>query len=227
MLPNLMIGDYLFVTKWPYGWSRYTMPFGIGSFEGRIGGRLPDRGDIVVFRNPGPEDYDIVKRVIGLPGDRVAVRGGVVILNGRPLPRERIADFVMPISPNTECRVLGNDPEARAQAGPSGPECHYPRYRETLPDGRSYDVLDQGQTLLDDFAEVVVPAGHLFMMGDNRDDSGDSRVPVERDGVGFLPLDNVLGEAYVAFWSTDGSAEWLKPWTWFGAARWNRLGTLY
>ncbi len=86
MLPNLMIGDYLFVTKWPYGWSRYTMPFGIGSFSGRIWGRLPDRGDIVVFRNPGAENYDIVKRVIGLPGDRVAVRDGVVILNGRPLP---------------------------------------------------------------------------------------------------------------------------------------------
>lgn len=227
MLPNLMIGDYLFVTKWPYGWSRYTMPFGIGGFEGRIWGRLPDRGDIVVFRNPGAENYDIVKRVIGLPGDRVAVRDGVVILNGRPVPRERIADFVMPESPNTDCRVIGNDPAARTMSGPNGTECHYPRYRETLPEGRSYEILEQGRTPLDDFAEVVVPEGHLFMMGDNRDDSADSRVPQTAGGVGFLPVDNVLGEALVAFWSTDGSAEWLKPWTWFSGARGNRIGTLY
>lgn len=227
MLPNLMIGDYLFVTKWQYGWSRYTMPFGLGSFSGRIWGRLPERGDIVVFRNPGAEDYDIVKRVIGLPGDRVAVRDGVVILNGRPLPRERIADYAMPVSANSECRVMGNDPAVRTEPGPNGPECHYPRYRETLPGGRSYEVLDQGRTPLDDFAEVVVPEGHLFMMGDNRDDSADSRVSIERGGVGFLPVDNILGEAAVAFWSTDGSAEWLKPWTWFSAARWRRIGTFY
>ena len=227
MLPNLMIGDHLFVTKWPYGWSRHSVPFGLGSFSGRLRGRLPDRGDIVVFRNPGPDNYDIVKRVIGLPGDRIAVRDGIVILNGRPLPRERIADYVMPVSPNSECRIVGNDPAARLATGPSGPECLYPRYRETLPEGRSYEVLDQGRTALDNFAEIVVPDGHLFMMGDNRDDSADSRVPMEDGGVGLLPLDNVLGEALVAFWSTDGSAAWLMPWTWFSAARWSRIGTLY
>lgn len=227
MLPNLMIGDHLFVTKWPYGWSRYSIPFGLGSFSGRVWSRLPDRGDIVVFRNPGAENYDIVKRVIGLPGDRIAVRDGIVILNGRPLPRERIGDYVMPVSPNSECRIIGNDPAARLATGPSGPECHYPRYRETLPEGRSYEVLDQGRTQLDDFAEIVVPEGHLFMMGDNRDDSADSRVPVEGGGVGLLPVDNMLGEALVAFWSTDGGAEWLKPWTWFTAARWGRIGNLY
>jgi signal peptidase I len=227
MLPNLMIGDYLFVTKWPYGWSRYAMPFGLGSFQGRIWARLPDRGDIVVFRNPGREDYDIVKRVIGLPGDRIAVRDGVVILNGRPLERERIADYAMPVSPNSECRLVGNDPAARPTTGPEGPECRYPRYRETLPEGRSYEILDQGRTQLDDFDEIVVPEGRLFMMGDNRDDSADSRVPTEAGGVGLLPIDNILGEALVAFWSTDGSAEWLLPWTWFSASRWSRIGTFY
>lgn len=227
MLPNLAIGDYLFVTKWPYGWSRFSIPFGLGSFSGRAWGRVPDRGDIVVFRAPGAEDYDIVKRVIGLPGDRIAVRGGVVILNGRPLQRERIADYAMPVSPNSPCRLAGNDPAARQVTGPDGQTCLYPRYRETLPEGRSYDVLDQGRTQLDDFDEIVVPEGRLFMMGDNRDDSADSRVPAEAGGVGLLPIDNVLGEALVAFWSTDGSVEWLRPWTWFSAARWSRIGTLY
>jgi signal peptidase I len=227
MLPNLAIGDYLFVTKWPYGWSRYSMPFGLGSFSGRVWGRLPDRGDIVVFRSPGAEGYDVVKRVIGLPGDRIAVRDGVVILNGRPLPRERIADYAMPVSPNSECRLTGNDPAARRISTPAGQVCLYPRYRETMPEGRSYEVLDQGRTSLDDFDEVVVPEGRLFMMGDNRDDSADSRVPAEAGGVGLLPMENVLGEALVAFWSTDGSVEWLKPWTWFTAARWSRIGNLY
>ena len=227
MLPNLMIGDHLFVTKWPYGWSRYSIPFGLGSFSGRIWSRLPDRGDIVVFRNPGPEDYDIVKRVIGLPGDRVAVRGGIVILNGRPLARERIADYAMPVSPNSPCLGSVDTDGARMATGADGPICLFPRYRETLPEGRSYEVLDQGRSRLDDFAEIVVPDGQLFVMGDNRDDSSDSRVPIEERGVGLLPVDNVLGEALVAFWSTDGSAEWLKPWTWFSAARWGRIGNLY
>ncbi len=228
MLPNLAIGDYLFVTKWPYGWSRYSIPWGLGGpFSGRIWGGLPERGDIVVFRYPGSANEDFVKRVIGLPGDRVAVRDGVVILNGEPIQRQRIADYAMPISPNSPCRIVGSDPGAREVTGPSGPECRYPRYRETLPGGRSYEVLDQGEGELDDWAEIVVPEGQLFVMGDNRDDSADSRVPTAQNGVGLLPIDNLLGEVFIAFWSTDGSAEWLKPWTWFSAARWSRIGTLY
>jgi signal peptidase I len=225
MLPNLMIGDYLFVTKWPYGWSRYSMPFGLGGFSGRIWGRLPDRGDIVVFRYPGQDNEDYVKRVIGLPGDRVAVRGGQLILNGRPVERQRIADYAMAVSPNSPCRIVAE--AAQEAPGPNGRECRYPRYRETLPGGRSYEVLDQGRTIQDDYDEITVPDGHLFVMGDNRDDSADSRVPQEAGGVGLLPVDNVLGEVFVAFWSTDGGSEWLKPWTWFGAARWSRIGTLY
>jgi signal peptidase I len=225
MLPNLMIGDYLFVAKWPYGYSQYSLPFGIGGFSGRVPAGLPARGDIIVFRHPGGEDY--VKRVIGLPGDTIAVRGGVVILNGRPVPRRRIADFAMPISANSPCRGAA-EAVRRTLAEDGRALCLYPRYRETLPGGRGYDVIDQiPDSDVDDFGPVAIPADRLFVMGDNRDDSRDSRVPVEREGVGLLPVENVLGEAAIAFWSTDGSTEWLKPWTWFSAARWNRVGRSY
>ena len=223
MLPNLYIGDYLFVAKWPYGYSRFSFPFGVARFHGRILGGLPERGDVVVFRYPGGGDEDYVKRVIGLPGDEIAVRGGVVILNGRPIPRRRLADFAMPVSPNSRCRGKGAVHET---AGPAGERlCLFPHYRETLPGGRSYEVLDQVSDWdTDDFGPVTVPEGRLFVMGDNRDDSADSRVPLEEQGVGMLPVENLLGRATVAFWSTDGSAQWLKPWTWFSAARWDRIG---
>lgn len=227
MLPNLMIGDYLFVTKWPYGFSRYSVPFGLASFEGRFFSRLPDRGDIVVFRYPGREDEDFVKRVIGLPGDTVEVRRGIVILNGQPLRRERIADYAMPISPNSECRSVARDGARRIDNPDGSAVCAYPRYRETLPEGRSYDVLDQTETSPgDNKPPVVVPEGQLFVMGDNRDDSLDSRFETAEGGVGLLPVDNLLGEALIAFWSTDGSATW-APWTWFTAARWSRIGRTY
>jgi len=228
MLPNLMIGDYLFVTKWPYGFSRYSVPFGIAGFRGRYFERLPERGDVVVFRYPGPENEDFVKRVIGLPGDMIEVREGIVILNGEALPRQRIADYAVPVSPNSPCRLVGDDPGALERAGgPTGRECVYPRYRETVPGGRSYEVLDQGMADADDFAPIIVPEGQLFVMGDNRDDSADSRVPTGEGGVGLLPVETLLGEVLIAFWSTDGSAEWLKPWTWFSAARWERFGRTY
>jgi signal peptidase I len=223
MLPNLMIGDYLFVSKWPYGYSRYSLPFGLARFEGRIFGSLPERGDIVVFRYPGPEEEDYVKRVIGLPSDRIEVRGGAVVLNGRPVQRQRIADYAMPVSANSPCRGQGATREIRTAQGELA--CAYPRFRETLPGGRSYDVLDQvTDGAGDDVAEFVVPEGQLFVMGDNRDDSLDSRFSIEEEGVGLLPVENLLGRAAIGFWSTDGSAEWLKPWTWFSAARWDRIG---
>jgi signal peptidase I len=227
MLPNLMIGDYLFVTKWPYGYSRHSFPFGIAGFDGRVFGGLPDRGDIVVFRYPGPQNEDFVKRVIGLPGDTIEVRDGAVILNGEPLRRQRIADYAMPVSPNSPCRVVGNAPDAGERQGAGGRECFYPRYRETLPGGRSFEVLDQGDSEGDDLPALIVPEGQLFVMGDNRDDSFDSRFDVARGGVGLLPVNNLLGEALIAFWSTDGSASWLLPWTWFSAARWDRIGETY
>ena len=226
MLPTMMIGDYLFVSKWPYGYATASFPFGIPSFDGRVFGSTPERGDIVVFL--GPEDVDVVKRVIGLPGDTVAVEGGRVILNGKPIPRQRTEDLAIAISPNSPCRVV---PPARAMVRPTAkgePGCVYPAYRETLPSGRSYTVLDQTDAGYgDSFSPMTVPAGSLFLMGDNRDDSLDSRYPVEAGGMGLVPVDRVVGRAEMAFWSTDGSASWLNPISWFTALRTDRIGTDY
>ena len=228
MLPRLMVGDHLLISKWSYGYSRFSIPFAPFGFRGRLLGGLPERGDVVVFRYPEGRDDDLVKRVIGLPGDVIEVRQGIVLLNGRPLPRQRIADFAMPVSPNSPC--YGNVPGAvREVPGDDGAtSCLFARFRETLPGGRSYEVLDQvvnGEG--DTFGPITVPAGNVFVMGDNRDDSLDSRFGRDRPrnpGVGLLPIDNILGRVTITFWSTDGSAAWLKPWTWFTAARWDRIG---
>ncbi|HYD36579.1 MAG TPA: signal peptidase I, partial [Allosphingosinicella sp.] len=181
MLPRLMIGDYLFVAKWPYGYSRYSVPFGLASFDGRFLAAEPRRGDIVVFRYPG-ENEDWVKRLIGLPGDRVQMRRGQLFLNGRAVPKVRIADWLMPVTPNSPCRYGGAFRPPETVDGI--PVCRYPRYRETLPGGRSYEVLDQVDGRADETPVVLVPAGHYFMMGDNRDDSSDSRFTPEQKGVG-------------------------------------------
>jgi signal peptidase I len=227
MLPNMAIGDYLFVSKWPYGYSRFAAPFGLASFEGRIMGSDPERGDVIVFRLPG-SDIDYVKRLIALPGDTVEMRGGIVILNGEAVPKVRIADFLMAQSPNSPCRyvaeVAARPPVEEADGTRS---CRYERYRETLPGGRSFDVIDQFEGPTDDTPVFSVPEGHYFVMGDNRDDSADSRVPLEAKGVGLLRADHVIGRASMVFFSTDGSAQWLKPWTWFSAARWDRVGRTF
>jgi signal peptidase I len=224
MLPRLLVGDYLFVSKWSYGYSRYSFPFGILNFQGRILDGVPERGDVVVFRYPGNRDEDLVKRVIGLPGDTIELRQGIVLLNGQALPRERIADFALAVSPNSECRGIVPGAARVAPSEGGGTDCLYPRFRETLPSGRSYEVLDQvvnGEG--DTFGPVTVPVGHVFVMGDNRDDSLDSRFAPQR-GVGMLPVDRIVGRVLVTFWSTDGSSSWVKPWTWFTAARWSRIG---
>ena len=233
MMPNLLVGDYLFVSKWSFGYSRYSFPFHPINFNGRLLGGTPQRGDVVVFRHPLGEDW--VKRVIGLPGDTVEVRDGVVILNGQPVPRTQMAPFDLPVTPNSPCPTvrpgIENYGVRETTDGNGQQHCLYPRYRETLPGGRSYEVLDQGTTVpADNFANgqpIRVPEGQLFVMGDNRDDSLDSRFEVSEGGVGLLPIDNVLGRATIGFWSTDGSAEWIKPWTWFTAARWSRIGRTY
>jgi len=226
MLPRMMIGDYLFVAKWPYGYSRYSFPFGILPIDGRIWGGTPRRGDVVVFRYPD-SDKDYVKRLIGLPGDLVQMRGGTLYLNGDPVKKERIADYRMPVSPNSPCRAF-NPVGVHEETRPAGQHiCVYHRFRETLPGGRSYEVLDQGITKGDDTAVYVVPEGNYFMMGDNRDDSEDSRFTRAENGVDYLPEEYLIGRALVTFWSTDGSASWIKPWTWFSAARWDRMGGTY
>ena len=227
MLPQMMIGDYLFVAKWPYGYSRYSLPIAIPGWQGRVPEGVPDRGDVVVFRYPGGGGDDYVKRVIGLPGDQVQVKAGAVWLNGAPIERVRVADYLMRVSPNSPCRTVIPE-QARIVAGRGGDRfCAYPRYRETLPGGRSFNVLDQTRGPADDTAVYFVPERHYFVMGDNRDDSEDSRFDRSVGGVGYLPADYLIGEALVTFFSTDGSAEWLKPWTWLSAARWDRIGDSY
>ena len=226
MLPNLMIGDYLFVAKWPYGYSRYSFPFGIVSYDGRVMGSLPERGDIAVFRAPTNEDY--VKRVIGLPGDRIELRGGTLVLNGQPVGRQAIEPFIVPVSENSPCDPREGSAARLVTAADGSPACSYPQVRETLPGGRSYNTIEQFSDFPgDNVAPFTVPEGHVFVMGDNRDDSLDGRFPASQGGVGLLPIDKLEGRALISFWSTDGSASWLLPWTWFSAARFDRIGQTY
>ncbi|QDX26825.1 signal peptidase I [Sphingomonas suaedae] len=219
MLPRLLVGDYLFITKWNYGYSKHSLPWSVPLIPGRIFAKDPARGDVVVFKAPPGDDTDWIKRVIGLPGDTVQMRGGQLILNGQAIPKQRVADFVVPVSPNSPC-----DPVFTEATGEGATVCRMPRYRETLPNGKSYDVLDQGQTIADDTEVFTVPAGHVFLMGDNRDDSTDSRFPHAAGGIRYVPIENIQGKAVVSFWSTDGSASWILPWTWFSAARFERIG---
>ena len=226
MLPTLYIGDYLIVAKWPYGISRYSFPFGFPTFDGRIFGNLPKRGDVVVFRHPY-ENADLIKRVIGLPGDMVAVAGGKLILNGKQVAREALRPVGVPISANSPCTGSPFAPPRIASVG-GNQLCIYPAFRETLPAGPSYTVLNQVENgPADDFAAVKVPAGHVFLMGDNRDNSADSRYSPAVGGVGMVPTENLIGRAMVTFWSTDGSAAYVKPWTWFTALRGHRVGNGY
>lgn len=221
MLPRLMDGDYLLASKWSYGYSKYSLPFSAPLIPGRIFASQPERGDVVIFKAPPGNNVDYIKRVIGLPGDTVQVIDGVVQLNGKTIPKERISDAVVPVSPNTQCA----DPVFSVEDENGTEGCHYPRFRETLPGGKTYEVLDFGMTPQDNTPPVIVPEGHLFLMGDNRDNSEDSRFPArEGRGVGLVPQDNLVGKASIVMWSTDGSANYFLPWTWFTAARFERIG---
>jgi signal peptidase I len=212
MKPTLLIGDYLLVSKFSYGYSRYSLPFGPPVFAARIFPELPKRGDIIVFRSPTDETADLIKRTIGLPGDRIEVKGGLVHINGTPVKRERITDFV------------GEDPCREMPA--FAVIARVPRWRETLPNGVSFDTLEcplgTADPDVDNTPAYNVPAEHFFMMGDNRHRSLDSRF---LNDVGYVPFENVIGRAQVVFFSVaEGESAW-QLWRWPWSVRWSRLGT--
>ena len=211
MKATLLVGDYIFVSKFSYGFSRYSLPFSPDLFTGRIFATPPKRGDVAVFRLPRDPSFDYIKRVIGLPGDRVQMIDGVLNINGEPVKRERVEDY-----------VTSDD---------FGPEVHVARYRETLPDERlpdgtvvpgvSYEVLDTDpHSFWDNTPVFAVPEGHYFMMGDNRDNSMDSRV---LGAVGYVPLENFVGRADVVFFSVrEGEPTW-QFWRWPWTVRFDRI----
>ncbi len=201
MKSTLLVGDYLFVSKFSYGYSRYSIPFGPNLFEGRLWASAPERGDVAVFKLPNDNKTDYIKRVIGLPGDRIQMIRGVLHINSKPVKREQIDDYI-----ETDDR---------------GNVRHVRRYRETLPNGVVHTTLDmQDGGLSDNTGEYVVPADNYFMMGDNRDNSTDSRILSK---VGFVPFENFVGRAEVIFFSVKGSAGFWKFWKWPTSIRWRRL----
>lgn len=201
MKSTLLVGDYLFVSKFAYGYSRYSIPFGLPLFEGRIFSSPLHRGDVAVFKKPGDEGTDYIKRIVGVPGDRIQMIDGVFHLNGEAVPRQRVEDFSYVDRDGNYVRVA--------------------QYRETLPDGTSYLTLDAvANGTADNTRVFLVPKGYYFAMGDNRDNSLDSRV---MSGVGFVPFENLVGRAEIMFFSTNGGARWWEFWRWPGAMRFHRF----
>ena len=202
MKATLLVGDYLFVSKYSYGYSHFSIPLSPPLFSGRIFGSEPTRGDIVVFRQPKDDSVDFIKRVIGLPGDRIQMKDGLLYINDKPVQRERVSDFI------------GENP-----CGPPEEIARVKRWKETLPNGVSYETLDcQDNGFYDNTIEYQVPPGHFFMMGDNRDNSSDSRV---ESVVGYVPFENIVGRAQMIFFSiAEGEHFWMF-WRWPVSVRWN------
>jgi signal peptidase I len=198
MRPTLLEGDYLFVSKFAYGYSYASLPFSPHLFSGRIWSGAPERGDVAVFKHP-QSNVDFIKRVIGLPGDRIQVKNGQLFINDEPVKRESAGQI--------------DDPDVTEKFGPVDV------YVETLPNGVSYKTLDLSpQSAGDNTREYTVPEGHYFMMGDNRDNSNDSRF-----GVGYVPLENFVGRANIVFFSIAGGASPLEVWRWPSELRFDRV----
>lgn len=201
MIPNLLIGDYLFVSKYSYGYSRHSFPFGIGGFDGRIEGKTPEQGDVVVFKLPTDTSVDYIKRVIGMPGDTIQMINGRLYINDKRIEREAIglAEYDNGYGGNAKVTV----------------------YKETLPDGVVHTIYEEGDDMpLDNTEKFTVPENHYFMMGDNRDNSRDSRV---QDLVGYVPFDNLVGRAEIIFFSTNGYANIVEFWKWPWTIRYDRI----
>jgi signal peptidase I len=202
MIPTLLVGDYLFVSKYSYGYSRFSLPLSPPLFSGRIFGRLPDRGDVAVFKLPRDNSTDYIKRIVGLPGDRIQMKGGQLFINGQEVQRQLAGEYT---------------------AEGEGPRMVLKRYLETLPGGRQHYILKASDNEpLDNTQEYKVPEGFVFAMGDNRDNSLDSRV---LNAVGFVPVENLVGRAEFIFFSVDSTAPWWEVWEWPFEIRWNRLFT--
>ena len=204
MMPTLLVGDYLFISKFSYGYSRYSLPFGLPLISGRIFSRPVHRGDVVVFKLPSDNSTDYIKRIIGLPGDHIQVRNSILYLNGKAVKRQRIEDYYY-----------------HDRFGNTG---RVPQYIETLPNGVSYHILQiRPDSEADNTPVYTVPPGHYFGMGDNRDNSSDSRFSPAVGGVGYIPAVNLEGKAEVVFFSIRGNAHWWQVWRWFDNLRFNRF----
>jgi len=223
MMPVLLTGDRLVVSKFPYGWSYVSPSFHPLPFlKGRILGRLPQRGDIVIV-SPHNRREDYIKRVIGLPGDIVEVRGGQVVLNGVAVRQKAMKPLRIPVDGNAPCDP-GQFPGARVQGKDGRDYCELPVRQEILPNGKTYVTIDMGPSALDWYGPVRVPADHVFLMGDNRDNSADSRAPLAENGLGGpVPWEAIGGRAEFITFSLDGDAGW-NPATWLHAFRSGRAG---
>lgn len=205
LVPTLLVGDYLFVSKFSYGYSRYSFPFGLPGFSGRVWSAEPQRGDVAVFKLPRDNSTDYIKRVIGLPGDRIQMIDGHLHINGEPVKKEKLGGH-------------------RVNAG-AGHSDEGTLYQETLPNGVSYTVQELekfGNKLGRNTDVYTVPPNHYFMMGDNRDNSLDSR-DMGPNGVGFVPFDNFVGRAEIVFFSISEDSSVWKVWEWPWAVRWSRI----
>lgn len=210
MKDTLLIGDFLFVNKMAYGYSRYSCPFGICPFSGRIFGSEPERGDVIVFRHP-VNGTDFIKRVVGLPGDTIQMRNGVLYINGEPATQEPQDPFIETFEPQGS---VGHSPRCSNAPVGIGGECEKERFIETLPGGVEHSILNITDGGFGDNTPVfTVPDGHYFVMGDNRDNSMDSRFPRSSGGVGMVPYENIIGRADRIMFSSAGE-RMIYFWTW-------------